>query len=404
MRLFRNLLEKYHRKHNEYEDDETDTDDQGDWQQIVYARDQVDIHDTVQRREYVRGCLDQMADASREIDSLTYEYNMVTSYLRDMEEIEALPKSEREELDKAADGVDSVRHDREKINARKSRLTDAEFEKMQAIEKDADDGSKKLFEAEEYQKKVKSDLRTLDGERHAFVFRKHELEHALDDTHAMMIMGLVAVCVCFVLLLVMQYGFELDTQWGYIFTAGFAAVFYVMLFLKNHEAQAEMKTLLHDRNRLVQLQNTVKIRYVNNTNLLDYMYMKYDVRSADEFSTLWSKYQQETAEREKFRKTELELDKNEKALIHILRRYNLSDPDIWLDQTRALLDHNEMVEIRHNLFLRRQSLRRRMDYNREVVAAKAKEEVTDLAHSYPKYAPEIMAMVDEYEKGDASGS
>ena len=61
-----------------------------------------------------------------------------------------------------------------------------------------------------------------------------------------------------------------------------------------------------------------------------------------------------------------------------------------------------MVEIRHNLFLRRQSLRRRMDYNREVVAAKAKEEIKDLANSYPKYAREIMDMVDEYDRGNVS--
>ena len=175
----------------------------------------------------------------------------------------------------------------------------------------------------------------------------------------------------------------------------------MVLYLRNHEAQADLNSLTHERNRLVQLQNTVKIRYVNNTNLLEYLYMKYDGKSADEFSVLWEKYQQEVEERERFRKTELELDKNEKELLSILRRYNLHDTDIWLEQTKALLDHNEMVEIRHNLFLRRQSLRRRMDYNREVVAAKAKEEVSDLAHSYPRYASEIMAMVDEYDKGMA---
>ena len=95
-----------------------------------------------------------MADASKEIDSLTYEYNMVTSYLRDMEEIEALPKSERDELNKAADNVVRMQSDRAKIGARKSRMTDEQFEKMAAVEKDADDGSRKLFEAEEYQKKI----------------------------------------------------------------------------------------------------------------------------------------------------------------------------------------------------------------------------------------------------------
>ena len=397
MQLLKSLRERFHRNRSEYDDEQDDS--SNDWEQVVYARNNVDIHDTVQRREYVRGCLEQMADASKEIDSLTYEYNMVTSYLRDMEEIEALPKSERDELNKAADNVVRMQSDRAKIGARKSRMTDEQFEKMAAVEKDADDGSRKLFEAEEYQKKIKSDLKTLDGERHAIAYRRHEINHILSDTRAMMIMGLVTVCVLLVILLVMQYGFYMDTQWGYIIAGGVSAIFYVVLYLRNHEAQADLKSLNHERNRLVQLQNTVKIRYVNNTNLLEYLYMKYDVKSADEFSVLWEKYQQEVEERERFRKTELELDKNEKELLSILRRYNLYDTDIWLDQTKALLDHNEMVEIRHNLFLRRQSLRRRMDYNREVVAAKAKEEVSDLAHSYPRYASEIMAMVDEYDKG-----
>lgn len=400
MRLFKSLRERFRRNQNDNVD--TEEDDGGDWEQVVYARDNVDIHDTVQRREYVRGCLDQLADASKEIDSLTYEYNRVTSYLRDMEEIEALPRSEREELDKAADNVDKMQRDRAKISSRKSRLTDEQFEKIAAVEKDADDGSKKLFEAEDYQKKIKADLKTLDGERHAIAYRRHEIEHTLSDTRAMMIMGLVTVCVILVILLVMQYGFYMDTQWGYIIAGAFSAVFYVVLYLKNREAQSDLKSLNHERNKLVQLQNTVKIRYVNNTNLLDYLYMKYDVKSADEFSVLWEKYQKEVEEREKFRKTELELDKNEKELLRILRRYNLYDPDIWLDQTKAITDHNEMVEIRHNLFLRRQSLRRRMDYNREVVASKAKEEISDLAHTYPKYAPEIMEMLDEYEKGAAT--
>ena len=57
-----------------------------------------------------------------------------------------------------------------------------------------------------------------------------------------------------------------------------------------------------------------------------------------------------------------------------------------------------MVEIRHNLIIRRQSLRRRMDYNKEVIAGKAQEEIKDLVESYPKYAGEIMNIVDEYEK------
>ena len=54
-------------------------------------RDDVDMHDKKQRERYVKACLEQMAEASKELETLGSEYNLVTSYLTDMEEIDALP-------------------------------------------------------------------------------------------------------------------------------------------------------------------------------------------------------------------------------------------------------------------------------------------------------------------------
>ena len=97
-------------------------------------------------------------------------------------------------------------------------------------------------------------------------------------------------------------------------------------------------------------------------------------------------------------KAEKELDRYQKDLLHELRRYQVKDPMVWLHQIPALLDKKEMVEIRHGLIIRRQSLRRRMDYNKEVIAGKAQAEIKDLVEKYPKYAKEILSIVGEYEK------
>ena len=67
-----------------------------DWNEVVYDREDLKINDKEQRQEYVRGCLEQIAEASKELENLQFEYNMVTSYLKDMEEIEALPKEEKD--------------------------------------------------------------------------------------------------------------------------------------------------------------------------------------------------------------------------------------------------------------------------------------------------------------------
>ncbi len=111
-------------------------------------------------------------------------------------------------------------------------------------------------------------------------------------------------------------------------------------------------------------------------------------------SSIWKKKD----ERHNYKRAEIELDSTQQELLHILRRYQVKDPMIWLHQTQALLDKKEMIEIRHNLIIRRQSLRRRMDYNKEVIAGKAKAEVKDLVENYPKYAKEILGIVAEYDK------
>ena len=54
------------------------------------------------------GCLEQIAEASKELENLQFEYNMVTSYLKDMEEIEALPKEEKEILSECAKKIDAL--------------------------------------------------------------------------------------------------------------------------------------------------------------------------------------------------------------------------------------------------------------------------------------------------------
>ena len=80
-----------------------------------------------------------------------------------------------------------------------------------------------------------------------------------------------------------------------------------------------------------------------------------------------------------------------------MAKYRIKDPEIWVKQAAALVDPKEMVEIRHELIGRRQALRKQMEKNRDI-AAKAQEEVKNLADLYPAYTMEIMEMVAQYEE------
>ena len=181
-----------------------------DWERVVYSREHIDIHDRKERHDYVVNCLEQIAEATREIENLEYEYNMVTAYLKDMEEIENLPPDEKAELERAASKVSAIRRERAKEDAKVEKyMPDAKYAQLMMLDTEVEAGIKKLAEAEEYQQKVKSDLRKLDNERSAFRYRRGELIGEMEDCQGMGIVVTVAVCVCMLALLIMQFGFDM---------------------------------------------------------------------------------------------------------------------------------------------------------------------------------------------------
>ncbi|MCM1266834.1 MAG: hypothetical protein NC302_02935 [Bacteroidales bacterium] len=388
MGFIKKLLDRFRRDYEEYDEE---------WDEEEAPR-EIDFNNRDQRNDYVRNCLEKMAEATKELENLNFEYNMVTSYLKDMEEIEALPPEESEQLKDCARRVSLLQDKKTDFMGRPRRITDEKYRQIERMEDEVEEGISKLKEAEDYRDLIRKDLSRLDGERHAYLYRKNEVMRLLSDTRGMAVICVAALALCALLLLFLQYFLEMDTRIGYLLTAGAAAVMLTLIYVRHTDARRELKRVETGINKIILLQNKVKIRYVNNTNLLEYLYMKYGVSSMQELSQLWENYRIEKEEREKFRRAELDLDYSEQELLQILKCYQVQDPAIWLHQTEAILDPKEMVEIRHNLIIRRQSLRRRMDYNREVVAGTSQKDIKALVERYPKYAKEIMQTVEEYEQ------
>nr|WP_297765331.1 hypothetical protein [uncultured Butyrivibrio sp.] len=368
------------------------------WNDIVYSRKELDMDDPVQRREYIGSCLQQMEEAARELDSLEFEYNDVTSHLRDIDEINALPPEQRLEVNEIAQKLLDSQQQQDKFSRRKSKMTDEEFEHMERLASEAREGAKKLADAEDYQKKIKNDLKRLDGEHEAYLYREEELVNTVDNCKKLIITVAVTLGLCIIFLLFLQFVLELNVVYGYMIAVLLAAVSVTLLYFNSTNSVVELKTVRKSISRLIMLQNQVKIRYVNSTNLIDYLCLKYRVSNAKELTSMYNRYIQEAKERAEFEDSQKSLDTNQKDLIYILRHFRVRDPEIWIHQPEALLDHNEEVEIRHSLNVRRQSLRKRMEYNRDIVAGNAKSEIEDMARQYPEYTQEILDMVSRYEE------
>ena len=368
-----------------------------DWDTLMKDRSLLKIQNEEDRKKFVRGCVEQITNASSKLEEVIDEYNMVTAYLKDIEEIEALPIGERESILENARKVQIIEGARKEYKAKKNRLTDGQFYHMQRYEDIMPKPYEDMKKAEEYGDLIKSDMGKLEGERHAYYYRRSELHHDIANAKGMIMICSVAMVVCTIMLLILQYGFEMETQLGYILTIGTGASIITLLYAKYLDYQKQLERTEKGINKIILLKNTVNIRYVNNTNLLDYLYMKYKVNSGKELLVMWEKYQQEKTERSRDQQNREELDFYKRQLISILRRYQLHDPEIWIHQTEALLDKKEMVEIRHNLVDRRQKLRVQMDYNKRLVS-EAQKEMSQIIKDYPQYKEEIIEMAERFKR------
>jgi len=120
-------------------------------------------------------------------------------------------------------------------------------------------------------------------------------------------------------------------------------------------------------NRAIFLTNRVKIKYVNTTNAIQYICARYHVKNGVELDYVYTQYRKMMAELSKKQEGTRLLNEYNTVLVHSLGRLGVKDCDIWFYQARALCNPKEMVEVRHDLNVRRQQLRDRMDYNAGVL-------------------------------------
>ena len=368
-----------------------------DWEQLVYSREGVNFDEEDQRKRYIVNCLEQITEASKEIDLLTGEYTLVTSYLTDTDEIEALPREQREEINRVAGKLVGLEQERSRYREKKNRMRDADFYAIRKRENEIEEGIQKIRDGEKYGNLIRQDLHRLDGERHAYEYRRNELENLMNNQRGMAVIFLTALVFCVIMLVILQFAFEMDVYVGLFLAVGAGAVAISFVCIKYMDAGRELQRVEKTINKIIQLQNKVKIRYVNNCQLMEYLYLKYNTDSAAKLEKQWKLYQDEKEERKQFAEAEAKIEYYQKQLVGQLSGYRVQMPERWISQTAALLDRREMVEIRHELIQRRQALRKQMDYNQQV-AETARNEVKDIAELYPKYAQEILAMVERYDR------
>lgn len=359
-----------------------------------------ELTDQKKIQHFVIGCCEQIIEARKEIEEEKAEYRIVTDYLNDIQLLEDLPGEDKEEIRSAAENVQKLDRMRDEYQNSEKTISDAQFVQIQQEENDIPDAIVRLQTNEAYQNTVKKDMNYLEGEKTEWYYNKLELLHQQKILKTLSF-ALLGICVMgMAVFLVLQAGFRMDTTYAWMSVVLLAAVGSFCIFVKMNLNQTEIKRSEVNMNHAIVLLNKVKFKYVNVTNAVDYAREKYHVKNAYELNYLWEQYLNEVKVREKFRQTNEDLEYFNTKLVRLLKQYRLYDAQVWVNQSSALVDKKEMVEVKHNLIVRRQKLRARIDYNMQNIRER-RDEIDRLLKKEKMYTPEIRDVIDSIDRLDS---
>ena len=309
---------------------------------------------------------DQIVDATYQMEDLRVEYEMVTSYFEDIQRIEELPQNARKEIIDTAKKIAFLENETSEFLHSDDRISDENFRMIQGMEKNLSEVFGKLKELEEMDLKIKRDMKHLEAEKNSQEYLQESIDNRQLKLRTFVVsFGLVAVLSVLTLAVVgmlTKDSLILPILLILLIVAGVAAMSIVLYRRLSYEFKiSEMK-----ENRAINLMNKVKIKYINNTSTLEYLYGKYNIKSLRELEYLYDQYVLMVDEVRKYQKSSGDLREYCDQLSKLLFSYGVKDPDIWTKQSLALIDNREMVEVKHSLNVRRQKLREQMAYNEEL--------------------------------------
>ncbi|MCI8337458.1 MAG: hypothetical protein HFH62_02085 [Lachnospiraceae bacterium] len=368
----------------------------------LYEREVVKPVYSDDRKRYVTDCCEAIREAEKQIGGIRGEYQEVTDSLLDIQKIDRIQGEERKQLLDYGKNIVRLTRERSQYKNRNLSIPEAVIRRFEPYEDDLVDEIKRMYETENYQKLIEGDLEKLHQEKRKIRQEKREIverQNALKKLAKLLIFLIISM---FALFVAAYYTLKADMTFPYLATVLLAAISATVIFVESNRNRKSMTLADRKMDKAILLLNRVKIKCVNNLNVLEYDREKFGVRNGAEFEQFWNEYCKVKEYERKFRENTEQLNYYCDALVTLLRQQGLKDSEVWTGQVLAIVDDREMVEIRHELNARRQILRERIEYN-ENVKADCVKQIDQLVAQQPEHREEILKIVEQYSDKKVDG-
>ena len=347
--------------------------------------------------QYIVEQLEQMMETARDVDDEKAEYRRLTSYLNDVQRLEDLQGEERRKIEETAANVVRLNQSRTSFLNSSRKLSDAQYVQMQLEENEMPSAIKRFSANEVYRDTLQKDMKYLEREKAEWNLRKEFLGHQSVNLKNMLYILAGIAAVAAIALFFLQVILKTDLRYAWMAYSLITAVLICWIYLRIRNDETEIESAERHINRAIVLQNRVKLKYVSIENAVDYACEKYHVRNAAELKQQWEYYLEAVKDRERFQRTNEDLEYYNGKLVRQLLGYELYDSRVWVTQAAALVDAKEMVEIKHDLIARRQKVRGRIEYNLGELKSRRREimRLLDKAGGRRPQMEEILSSIDK---------
>lgn len=302
-----------------------------------------------------------VVDSSTKLDEIKIEYEMTISYLSDIQKIQQLPEENIAEIMQVAENITKLHRERSSCQNSENKLDDVTFRLMEKYESELPGIMRNMQSEEKLNSMIKHDMKHLEGEKASIEYSDEIIANEQQRIRKVTVgFGITVVLATIVVIFLnKQYEYNLDILLGAILLCAVAVIGYCYIKYQQLTAETKMNNIKY--NKAISLSNKVKIKYVNNTNTLDYQYQKYNVNNSRELEQLWIKYQQMLKVKSRYRENTTNLNNYLQQLERLLNKYEISDAAIWGKQADILLDKDKMESLSKSIDSRRINLKKQIE-------------------------------------------
>lgn len=354
-------------------------------------------NDPKKLEHYILDSCEQIIALTKEIEGEKTEYRIVTSYLTDIQTIEGLPEEMRQSIREAATNIEQQNAARQAYEKATYQISEEQFMLMEQEEDDIPQTIHRLLDNERYQDKVRRDKNILEAQKNQWEIEREAITGERKILKRASVLLFLLYATLLILLFVLQFMAKMDLTVAFLVLFFVGALGGAMIYFRSLYLQKQMRQATRNENQAISLLNVVCMKYVNVTKAVEYTKDKFGIHNSTELNYVWEQYTSAVREKEKFLRNNDDLEYFNGRLIRLLQRIDLYDRKIWLTQTKALIDDQEMVEIKHNLVKRRQKIRAHMEENRKIVQSE-RNEIDRLMTEHEHYVPEIIEIISSVDK------